>query len=408
MKVLQVNKFFWLKGGSERYFFDLTKLLENRGHEVIPFSMKDEPNVKSKYNEYFINHIDFSRRENFFRELQKASHTIYSFEAKNKLEKLIQKTKPDIAHLHNIAHQISPSILSVLKKYKIPVVQTLHDYKLICPNYKLFTQGAICERCKRHRYYQAVLHKCMKNSFWASKIACGEMYIHKLFKLYEKNIDLFIAPSNFLKDKLIEWGQDPKKLVHLPHFMNYTGHEPSFESSDYIIYFGRLSKEKGVDVLIKAMQAVNPKVKLKIVGTGPEEKGYKLLITNYKLQNRIEFVGYKSGKDLQDIIRSSMFVILPSVWYENLPMSILESFALGKAVVGSNRGGIPELVKDKKTGLLFELGNEKDLTEKINWLVSQPDKIVDLGKNARKLIEEKFSPEEHYKRILEIYNRLRR
>ena len=205
MKVLLVNKFFYSRGGSEKVFFDTAKLLAQAGNEVVFFSMKDEKNRPSEEAEFFVDKIDFGKREGLFVDLKKAGHYIYSTEAKKKLEELLDKEKPDIAHLHNISHQITPSILSVLKKYKIPVVQTLHDYQLICPNYHLFTHGQACERCKKVRYYNAFFYKCLRNSYAASFLGMLELTAQRLFGFYKEQIDLFITPSAFLKDKLRAW-----------------------------------------------------------------------------------------------------------------------------------------------------------------------------------------------------------
>jgi len=456
MKILQVNKFYYLKGGSERYFFDLIDLLEKHNHQVIPFSMKDGKNRPSDYEKYFVNQIDFTKREGLLKGIKKAGHIIYSFEAKKKIEKLIKKEKPDLVHLHNFAHQISPSIFSAFKKYKMPVIQTLHDYKLICPNYRLFTKGKICEKCKKHKYYQAVLNKCMKDSLGPSLVVSLEMYLHRCLKDYANQIDLFISPSKFLKNKLVEWGIDKNKIVHLPNFVNleefgeFQNHPlipslerrgnhplipslerrgnhpliPSLErrgkrggylpgdqvstcKNNYILYFGRLSKEKGVNVLINSMRYVKKGVKLKVVGKGPEIDNYKFLISNYKLNDRIELVGYKTGDELYYLINQSMFVVLPSQWYENFPYSVLEAFALGKPVIGSNLGGIPELVKNKETGLLFEPGDERDLAKKINWLFNNKKEIIKMGEKAREKIEKELSPEMHYQKLAEVYKKIK-
>ncbi len=217
MKILFVNKFYYLKGGAERYYFDLKNLFEREGHKVIPFSMEDKKNFKSDYSKYFVSNVELEKPGFSLKDLKTAGRIIYSFEAKKKIEELIKKEKPEIAHINNIYHQISPSILTVLKKYKIPMVQTLHDYKLICPIYILYSKGGICERCKKYRYYHCTFRKCTKNSRGASLINTKEMYWHKFLKIYENNIDLFISPSNFLRNKILEWGMiKPKKIIVLP------------------------------------------------------------------------------------------------------------------------------------------------------------------------------------------------
>jgi len=405
MRILQVNKFYYRKGGADIHFLDLSDLLAKRGHKIIPFSMESEKNLSSPFAKYFVSHVDLSKPKFSLGGFKAIGRMFYSFEAKRKVNKLIKDEKPDLVHIHNIYHQISPSILPVFKKYKLPVVMTIHDYKLICPNYKLFVNGKVCERCKKYKFYNAVLHKCLKNSFLASWIACKEMYFHKILRIYEKNIDLYISPSQFVKDKLAEWGFDKNKIKILSHFINPNEFQPNYESENYILYFGRLSVEKGVDILLEAMGKVQSNLKLKIAGTGPEEKKLKNMAKKLRLKN-VEFLGYKEKGELIKLAQKSKFVIMPSIWYEVFGLSILESFALGKPVVGSNIGAIPELIKEGKTGLLFEPGNSRQLADKIDKLNCQADNMVEMGKNARKMVEDKFGIEEYYEKIKEIYKNL--
>ncbi len=413
MKILQINKFFYRRGGSEAYFFDLIKLLEQHGHEVIHFSMSCPQNFDSPYREFFVKEINFEKREGAIRDLKKFAHSLYSFEAKNKLEKLILKTRPAVAHLHNISHHLSPSIFSVLKKYKIPVVQTLHDYQLICPNFKLFTEGAVCERCKKYRYWHAVLHKCVHSSYLESFAECLEMYFHRACKFYENSVYCFVTPSKFLKDKLEAWriikieklkNQKTEKIIHIPHFLEAAEYEPNYMPGDYVVYFGRLAKEKGLDVLLEAVGGTE--IKLKIVGDGPEREKIKLQITNYKLQKNIEFIGYKSGKELHDLIRGSKFVVLPSIWYENYPMSLLEASALGKPMIGSRLGGIQEIIKDNESGFLTKPGDPKDLREKMQRLWGNRSLCEQMGQRARETVLERNAPDKHYERLMEIYREI--
>jgi len=401
MKILQVNKFYFPKAGTERYVFELTKLLENKGHEVIPFAMKDKRNLKNYFNKYFVSNVDLSKPKIRPSGFKNISRIIYSQEAKKKIEKLVKKTKPDIAHVHNIYHQISPSILSVFKKYNIPVVQTLHDFKLICPNYKLFSKGTVCERCKKHKYYNAISQKCSKNSILSGCVLALEMYIHKMLKIYEKNVDIFICPSQFVKNKMIEWGIDNKKLIVIPHFVSLSKFEPNYENQGYVLYFGRLVEEKGVDILIKAMKEL-PRLKLKIVGKGPEKKTLESRILNLGLKN-IEFLGYKAGNGLRDLVRNSMFVVCSSISYETFGLVVTEANALGKPVIASNAGALPELIEDRKTGLLFSPGSTEELAKNIKYLIARPDEIREMGKLARRKVEKEFNSELHYQKLIEVY-----
>lgn len=404
MKILLVNKFFYKKGGSESYFFDLADILEKNGHEVIFFSMKDPKNKITKFNNYFVDSIDFNRDEGLFKNLKKVGHLIYSIEAQRKIQKLVKKYQPDIAHLHNISHQISPSILSVFKKYNIPVAQTLHDYELICPNYRLFVKGSVCERCKKHKYFNAVKNKCLKNSTAASLAVAAELAIHKVFGFYRYGVDKFITPSMFLKKKLVAWGQDENKIINLPNFINLDLYEPSYKSDDYILYSGRLAEEKGIMDLVQAMKEI-PQIKLKIVGDGAMIQEIRKHISKNEIRN-IELLGYKKFDELMDIISKAKFVILPSIWYENYSITLLEAAAMGKPAIASNLGGNSEIVKEGFTGLLFEAGNIDQLREKIKFLYGRGDLIVEMGKNARDRVEMENSAGQHYEKIMKVYEEL--
>lgn len=402
MRVLQINKFFYRRGGSETYFFDLTKLLESHGHEVIHFSTVSEKNIDSPYRDFFIREIDFERRSGIIKDLGKFGHSLYSREAKKNLEKLILKTKPEVAHLHNISHHISPSIFSVLRKHKIPVVQTLHDYQLICPNFKLFTKGKICERCKKYRYWNAVFHKCVHNSCLESFAEGLEMFFHRACQFYENGVYCFVTPSNFLKGKISDWGvAKGVRIENIPNFIDTNSYEPRFEAGNYAIFFGRLVEEKGVKTLLEAV--ANTGIKLKIIGEGPEKDRLELQVTSYKLQGQVEFMGYKSGEELHDLIRNSRFVVLPSAWYENYPMSLLEAGALGKPMIGSDLGGISEIIHDGENGFLAKAGDASDLREKMVRLWNDNDLCERMGRLARETVSRKNSPEEHYKKIAGLY-----
>lgn len=408
MKILLANKFYYLKGGAERYYFDLKNLLEDNGHKVIPFSMEDERNFKSEYSKYFVSNVALEKPGFSFKDIITAGRILYSFEAKKKSEELIKKEKPDIAHINNIYHQISPSILTALKKYKIPTIQTLHDYKLICPAYILYSKNQICERCKKYRYYMCTLRKCVKNSYMASFVCTLEMYLHKFLKIYENNIDLFIAPSNFLREKILKWKMiAPKKITVIPHFINlkrFDTNQQQKPEQNYFLYFGRLSREKGIDTLISAMKYVK-NGKLLIAGTGPKENVLKEKVRKENLSN-VEFLGYLNFKDLQKTIQKSLFTILPSIVYESFGLTILESYAQSRAVLGSNLGAIPEVIKNGKTGLLFKAGDVKDLAEKINFMLANKEKILEMGQKGRKKVESEYTPERYYRDLMKIYNLL--
>ncbi|MBI5731815.1 MAG: glycosyltransferase family 4 protein [Candidatus Magasanikbacteria bacterium] len=406
MRILQINKFFYRRGGADIHMLDLCRLLENHGHEIIHFSTLHPANEPSPFSRFFIPQIDMRAPRGLLESLKTFVHILYSTEAAKKLEQLIRETKPDIAHLHNIYHHLSPSLLPVLKKHKIPVVLTLHDYKLICPNYKLFTQGAICERCRGHKFFEAVKHRCIFNQKMPSLAAALESYLHHWWGIYQKNIDIFISPSQFLKNKFTEFGWSKEKIEVLPNFLPPQKIPPALEQKDsgYLLYFGRLSEEKGLMVLLKAMEILS-EIPLRLVGGGPLANQIFNTILLKQLNN-VKMAGYKTGEDLEKEIAGARLVVLPSAWYENCPVSLLEAMARGKTVLASRLGGILEIVQDGVTGLLFQPGDSLDLAEKIKTLWTDSPKIQALGEAAKKQVETENDEEKYYQKLMEIYQKI--
>lgn len=402
MKVLNVNKFYYMRGGSEAYYFALMNLLEENKIEVIPFSMKDKRNFNSKYENYFVENIDYSNM-NFKKKVINSAKIIYSLEAYKKIDALISDTKPDIAHLHIFQHQLSTSIIHALKKYSIPIVNTIHDLKIICPNYKMLNSNGICEACKGKNYKMCFKNSCVKGSKTNSLVSTIEAYSDKLLKSYEY-VDKFICPSRFYRDKFIEFGIPEDKVIYLPNFIDLEKYNPNYKAEDYFIYIGRLSEEKGIKTLIESMCNVKNS-RLYIVGTGPMEAEFKQYANDLNLNN-IKFLGFKTGKELQDIVQNSKFVVVPSEWYENCPMTVIESMAYGKAVIGSNIGGIPELIDDGRSGLIFNTFDKDDLSDKINYLLENESEAVTMGVNARHTAEKLYDKNTHFERLKEIYKKV--
>lgn len=401
MKILQVNKFFYSMGGSETYLFAIEKGLRERGHTVAEFAMHHPRNLKSDWSDYFVDPVDYTTSK-LTEKIRSAGKIIYSWEARKKISSLLDIFNPDIVHLHIFQHQISPSILPEIARRKIPIVYTSHDLKSICPNYKMRSQGKDCEKCKGHQYYNCLRYKCVKNSRLKSLVNVVEMYFH-LYRRYYEQIDLIIAPSKFYQKKLIEFRFQPHKVIHLPNFIDTTEITPSFEHKGYFISLGRLSEEKGILTLIKAMKMLK-KGKLKIIGDGPQAEKIKQEIRNHGLTN-VEMTGFLSGKALRRNILGSMFSIIPSEWHENCPLSLLESMAMGKSVIGARIGGIPELIEHGENGLLFQSGDPADLAAKIEYLLDHHEKLPVMGRKGRLKMENVYSADRHIDRLLEIYNK---
>ncbi|MFA5163961.1 MAG: glycosyltransferase family 4 protein [Candidatus Omnitrophota bacterium] len=403
MKILQINKYLYPKGGDAICALATGDLLLSKGHEVVFWGMKDEKDPPYPHHDIFVDKIDLSSAAGIKQQFEVAGKLLYSLEAKAKIEKLIQRIgKPDIVHLHNFAHQISPSILHVFRKHKIPCVMTAYDYKLVCASYALLSNGKLCDKCAGGAYINCIFEGCVKESRSKSMLNAFEMYLHhRVLHIYDI-IDAYISPSKYLKNKLEEMGFS-RRIEYLPNFVCFEEYQPNYKWEDRsIVYFGRISKEKGLSTLIEAVKLC-PDITLKIIGDGPLRESLESSIRSAGVNN-IVFLGHMTGDNLKTEIRKSMFVVLPSEWYENNPRSIIEGFALGKPVLGSRIGGIPELVIDNETGLLFKSGDSEDLREKIRELTATPEKIIQMGKNARKKVEYEYNSNKYYNGLMRIYN----
>ena len=399
MLILSINKFFWRKGGSETVFFDEKALLESKGHSVIPFSMKNEDNLESEYSDYFVEYVDYGK-SGLASKLASASKIIYSFDARKKMKLLLEQAAPEVAHFHIFQHQISPSVFKPLQDKNIPIILTLHDLKPMCPNYKMYVNGSVCEKCKGAKFYNSVVNKCTKDSIFGSLVNMIEMYFHHYMRYY-RDVDIYIAVSNFYREKMIEFGFPAEKISYLPNYIDVTEYEVSKSHDDYILYFGRLSEEKGLETFIKAA-TLNPSINHFIVGAGPIELKLKTLVNEGNISN-VTFLGFKSGAELKMIISRALCIVVPSEWYENCPMSVLESFASARPVIGSNIGGIPELISESIDGLIFKTHDAQDFALKIKWMSENKDEAIKMGLAGRKKVEDKFNKNLHYAGLMSIY-----
>jgi len=401
VRILLVNKFLYPKGGDAISTLATGELLAQKGHDVVFWGMKHSQNPRYPYSEYFVDNIDYGGAVSAKRKVSEAFKILYSLEARKKINKLVQSINPDIVHLNNFAHQISPSILDIFNKYNIPLVMTLHDYKLVCPTYSMLLDGKPCDKCKNGRYYNCFFNKCTKGSYSKSLVNTLEMYLHhKILHIYDQ-IDVIIATSQFLKEKHIEMGL-LNPIICLPNFVTVEDFLPQYHSkAKIIVYFGRLSKEKGLFTLLDAVKGLN--AQLKIIGEGELKQDLKQKAKKEGLKNII-FMGYKTGEDLKREISYCAGTVIPSECYEAFGRTIIESFALGKPVIGSRIGGIPELVKDGETGYTFTPGDASDLRNKIELLLRNSNSVIDMGKNARRFVEEEFDAENHYNGLMKIYH----
>ena len=406
MNILIVNWTWYPSGGDWTYIDSICKLYKSRGHQIIPFSVKNEKNFPTPYDKYFLNSVDykaFYNKISLKSGITTAINSIYSIEAKQKLRLLLSENKVDIAQLNNISNYHTPSIIPVLNKDKIPIVWRILDYRLICPNSTFLSNGKLCEACLKHKYYNCILKRCKKKSLLASTLLAIESYAYYVMPFY-KQVDKFFFQSEFTRDMFVKFGYGIEKTHIIENPYDSTDIRPNYEGNNYILYFGRLSKEKGIYTLLDAMKTI-PNLELKIVGDGPEHDNY----LKYTAANSIDnvcFLGPKWGNDLEPIIKDCEFVVVPSEWHEPSPYVVLQSFSYGKPVVASNMGGLNDLIVHNENGLLFKAGDSDALAQTINIMLQNKNLVHKMGKTARLLLERKYNPDRYYADTMHVFTNL--
>ena len=407
MKILLVNNYFGNFGGAENSTFRTGKILQQKGHEIYYFAVNKSPFFIQDYEyaHFFPEYVNY----NGLSKLQLLKHILrpfYNIEAEQKLDKYLKKIKPDIVHLNCIIYHLSPSVINACNKNNIPVIMTVRDPFLVCPNSALMINAeSYCKQeiCIKGNPIFCVLNKCTDNSFINSFISTSEFLFRQIHGLFNK-IPMFICTSeatlNLLKRARIE----ERKLICINNFIDdsYFKIHPQYDNKGYFLFAGRLAREKGVDVLLKAMAQL-PDIKLKIIGSDTEDNELKKLSAELKLNN-VEFLGFKSGKELEEEYKNCIATILPSNYFETFGLTIIESFAYGKPVIGSNIGGIPEIIDDGENGILFEPGNSNQLARAINKLHLNNALSMKMGKNGRIKAEMKYNSEIYYSKLINAYN----
>lgn len=401
MRILLVNKFHYLKGGSEKYYFDLGRLLKENGHQIAFFSMSGMKDIKTGEKEYFVESVDLNSNNKL-----KALDVIYSKENKKRMQKAIEDFKPDIVHVNNFQRQLSASILDAIKEKNIPIVYTAHDLQAICPAIiMLDSQKKICEECKKGKYSNCIKKKCIKSSTLKSILGAIEGDYYRRKKIYTKRIDRIITPTHFYKEKLVQDGIPEERIEFIPNFIDTEEYQLECQDEGYGLYFGRLATEKGVLNLIEAFGKLKTG-KLLIAGDGPEKEVIQEMIEKKHMQDRVQLLGFLNVEEMRERIRKCRFVVVPSMWYENCPYSIMETLAIGKPVIGANIAGIPELVKDSENGLLYEPNNAEELAQKMKRLLEDKELAEKLGKNAKEQAQKLYSKQTYYNKIIKIYESL--
>lgn len=402
MRILFCNKYNFRFSGTEVYLFELMEMMRARGHKVALFSMEDPRGEPTDYDRHFVPHMEFKNQKNLLTKAKNAAHAIYSTEARRRLGNMIREFRPDVAHIRNIYHHLSPSILWELKQQNIPVLYHLNDFKLLCPSYNLVAHGRSCEACKGGKFWSSMRVECYPG-FAARATLAAEAYVHRWLGTYHKCVDLFLAPSRFVRDKFVEHGWDSTRFEVLPHFQEVLPFQAP-PNDGAILYVGRLSEEKGVDDLIRAMGRT-PQLQLVIAGEGPQRKALEQLADELNLAN-VKFVGRVSATERDTLIVQSRFTVLPSHAYETLGKTILESYALGRPVVASDLGSRRELVRHGETGLLYRGGDVGALAEAIRWLAATPQAAERMGAEGREWVRQRHSPVAHYLKLSSLYEKL--
>ena len=404
MKVVLVNTRHFRGGGDVTYTFNLAELLRQNGHQVSFFAMHDERNLPDPNADLFVSPIDFremNRHKNPASGLRVASRAIYSREARDKFRRLLARVQPDLVHLQNLHGHLTPSVIFEAKAHGLPVVWTLHDYKLICPNTSFLNDRTqrICEACGVQAYYQPMLQRCKKGSLLASGLAALEAYVH-LWSGVRAQVDVFLAPSRFLNDKLLARGFDGRRVQHLPYCLSETQLAVGETAPQgYVLFMGRLETIKGVFTLLDACRLA-PGVRLILAGAADPWMQRELTA---RLPPNAEYVGRQQGDALRQLLGGAVGVVVPSIWYENQPFSILEAFAAHKTVIASDLGGMTELVADGQRGRLVPPGDSQALADAMTWLTTHPAEARALGAAAYDYVAAEHSPHRHYQRLLAIY-----
>ncbi len=403
MRVILVNTRHYRGGGDSTYTFYLASLLRQHGHEVAFFAMRSERDLPDPNSDLFVSNIDFkeaNRKKSLLTALDVLTRAVYSTEARAKFATLLDRFQPHVVHLQNIHAHITPSVILEANGRHLPIVWTLHDYKMVCPNSHFLhdTTGQICEACGRGHYYRAVVRRCKKGSLLASAMAALEAYVHALQKVRSR-VDAFLAPSAFLRQKLIDRGFPSQAVHHLPLFLPDEVFQPAETGGGYLLFLGKLDPIKGVRPLLEACRMA-PKVKLMLAGSMDESMSQELL---GPLPANAQYVGMKYGQELRKLVRGALGVVLPSLCYENQPYSILEAFANAKPVIASALGGMLELVPHGERGLLVPAGDTSALADTMTWLVMHPEAAATMGHAAYAYARRVHGPDGHYRKLLAVY-----
>lgn len=373
-RILIAHNQYQQRGGEDQVVDSESALLQKYGHEVILFK-EDNASISTIPN------------------YRLAIETIWSNKAMRKISNAIERSRPDIIHVHNTLPLLSPSIYWAAANYGIPVVQTLHNFRLLCPQAMLLRDGKICEDCIGHLPWRSIIHRCYRESALQTAVITGMLSLHRVLKTYREKVSAYIALTEFSKNIFISGGLPAQRIHVKPNFVDLPYNKPSARTNG--LFVGRLSQEKGISCLASAIKVI-PNVMIDVFGSG--SMAYVMQpISQFRLH------GWKSNSEIHEAMRKAAYLVVPSIWHETFGLIVIEAFANGLPVIASRIGALSEIIDDRKTGLLFEPGSHKSLAESIMWAEQHPDEMSDMGKNARHVYETKYSPETNYRQLLGIY-----
>lgn len=414
MRIVLVNYRYFISGGPERYMFNVKELLESNGHTVIPYSIRHTLNEPSEYESEFLspvgkgNEVYFSdvSRTSLLSLVKGFSRMLYSLEAKESFSRFLAKHRPDVVYVLFYQNKMSCSIVDAAYNAGIPVVHRISDYSMAVPCAMMYNQQKrqLCEKCLYGSCFHAVRKKCIYGSAVYSAVKTLALQVQRWRHIREKTA-AYIFPSSFTMGKYIDAGFDKRKLHFVPTFFNLSLLKPTAITwGDYALYVGRIDPDKGIETLIDAFAGIS--YKLKIVGFTSKDYLEELQDRLKGTSHQIEFLGKMDFAQIQKLLSDCLFTVIPSEWYDNLPNSLLESFAMKKCVVASDIGSLAENVEHEKTGLLFECRNAGDLRQKVAYLFQNREKAREWGENASVLIRSRYSMEKHYDSLIEIFHQV--
>ena len=402
MRILHVNKFLYRRGGAEAYMLDVADLQSAQGHEVAFFGMRSDENPELRYRESFPSEVRFEPPPRTATGKARAiGRMLYSTSARRGIDAVIDDFRPDVVHLHNVYHQLSPSVIAPARARRIPAVMTLHDYKLACPTYRFLDHGRACEACLDGRFRHAIAKRCNGGSLGASAVSAFESALHRRMRSYA-GVDRFVCPSRFLEAKMRAAGVYPDRLRAVPNFVDAARYSPKRGPCDGVVFAGRLSHEKGVDTLLRAIALV-PDARLDVLGDGPERARLETLAADLSVGDRAVFHGRTDAAEVRKRLECAAVAVVPSRWYENQPLAVLEAFAAGTPVVGTELGGVPELIRRGVDGEVVEPDHPLALADALRRLLESPDRSFAMGRAAREQAERVFAPAVHLERLYAVY-----